>query len=80
MEINVNDYSNISTIENTYSSNYHNQGDYYITFQIQNTTHTKEIIKINIKTYIDNVVNKNKQNIKATQKKETIFSKLVSFI
>lgn len=78
--INVNDYSNISTIENTYSTNYSKQGDYYITFQIQDTAYTKQIIKTNIKTYVNNESNNDTKRSNETQKKETIFSKLVSFI
>lgn len=78
--LNTLEYNSISTLENTYANNYNTVGEYIISFQIENTDYTKELIKINIITYTEETTQKNTSTSYKKEKKETIFQKIISFI
>ena len=72
------DYMNVSVIENTYSSNFDNPGEYKIVYEFTNTDYTKEFLNIKINTYEDD--DKAKKEIKTEQKKkESILSYILTF-
>lgn len=71
-------YNSIETIENTYSSNYKNIGEYKLTFQITNADFTKEYLNINVVTY-DAIEKEIDTQYKQQKKKETILSYIISF-
>ena len=71
-------YNSIEIIENSYSSNYKNVGEFEIIFQITNTDFTKEYLNINIVTY-DSKEKETKQEKEQQKKKETILSYIISF-
>lgn len=81
--LNTLECNSISTLENTYSNNYNIVGKYVISFQIENTDYTKELIKINIITYKEEPIQKDSltsHEEEEEEKKETIFKKIISFI
>jgi hypothetical protein len=82
LNIDSNKYTNIISLSNDYLPNYSNEGNYKITYQIQHSDYTKETFNVNLVTYKDNTIIEEKLDEKSFQqetKKETIFSKIVSF-
>ena len=72
------EYNSIETIENTYSSNYKNIGEYKLTFQITNADFTKEYLNINVVTN-ESIEKEIDAQYKQQKKKETILSYIISF-
>ena len=74
-------YLSINTIENTYSDNYNVEGEYLLKLEFQHQDYTKENIDIKIKTFPVSpaIVTENTPSVES-KKKETIFTKIISFI
>ena len=75
-------YLNIESIENDYLTNYNIPGEYTIKYQFINLDHTSEFININIKTKQKELPPQESVKIVTVnneKKKETIFTKIISF-
>jgi len=78
LTIDPTNYNSITTLENSYLLNYDTIGHYKIVYQIEHLDYTIEYLTLNI------VTNENKKTItdhkEIKEKKETIFSQIISFI
>lgn len=80
LNIDTTKFNNVSIINDTYSPNFDTEGNYQITYQIENLDYTKEAFTINVITYRQQPQQETISTTKNKEKKETIFSKIVSFL
>ena len=80
LNLNSIDYNSIIVVEDTYTNNYNKIGNYTMTLEVENTDYTKEIVSININTYQNKKEETKEIKNDSKTKKETIFSKIISFI
>ena len=77
--IDTREFTNFITLENTYFNNYKVPGNYSIYYEFTNNDNTKELLKLNINVIETLQETTNIPQKTNNQKKETIFTKIISF-
>ena len=78
LNIDYQNYDNITLVEDSYSTHYNIAGEYKMIFQFTNTDYSKEYLEIKITTFLDKSTNTKMESPKS-KKKATIFSFIVAF-